>query len=358
MFRIKMLMAALLCLLVPFACAESPNLISEDMMRDEAVHYKTAAVEMGTFERMVSTSASEYYPVEYQVRFEGSGARFGEYLVERRDAVKKGDVLATFEVDFDEAAYLEAQLKLERLQDEAVRAEENAGEEMEQLEMQLLKATSSEEKALARLHIERAEIVRAQAKDSFERQIAAMEDQIAEMEQQKNAVTLIAPIDGEVQSIETRRAGEKVYEGEVLVTIRQENVVLMAIENPAGAYRYGAELSVEVGSGKDKTQLEGRVVAVDTVAPVSERKGYALAEVYNPDGVKLKRMTVTEAMIRVDNVMMVPRKAVSMDGGKYCVQLLKDGVPQKRFINCVFSNTAKTVWVIQGLELGDEVVVD
>lgn len=358
MFRIKMLTAALLCLLLTVACAESGSLISEEMIKDEAMHYKTVAVELGTFERNVSTSASDFYPVTCEVRFEGSGARFGEYLVERKDEVKRGDALATFDLDFDEVAYAEAQLKLERLQADALRADERAKEEVEALEAQLLKAASSGEKAMMRLRIERAGVARAQSADSYDRQIAAVKKQLAEMEEQRDAVALVAPMDGVVTSIEVKRAGEEVAEGETLITLCDERVMLLAIENPAGAFRYGAELEIEVGSGKDRSVLGGRVVAVDTVAPAAERKGYALAEIYNPDGVKLNRMTVKEAMIRVENVMLVPRKSVSMDGGKYYVTLLENGVPQKRFINCMFSSSAQNVWVLQGLEIGDEIVVD
>jgi len=358
MFRIKKLTAALLCLLLPVACAESPSLISEEMIRDEAAHYKTVAVEQGTFERSVSTAATDFYPVDCEVRFEGSGARFGEYLVERKDEVKKGDVLATFDVDFDEVAYAEAQLKLERLQADALREDERGREAVEELEAALLKAVSSGEKALARLRIERAVVEQARTADSYARQIAALEKQIDEMEEQKNAVELIAPIDGVVTSMEAKRTGEKVAEGEALITLCDERVMLLAIENPAGAFRYGAELEIEVGNGKDRAVLGGRVVAVDSVAPAAERRGYALAEIDNPDNVKLTRMNAKEAMIRVENVMIVPRRAVKMDGGKYCVMLLKDGVPQKRFINCVFSSSAQNVWVLQGIQIGDEIVVD
>lgn len=358
MFRIKMLIAALLSLLLPFACAESDSLISEELIKSEAAHYKTETVKLGTFERSVSTAATDFNPITCEVRFEGAGARFGEYLVERRDEVKQGDALATFDLDFDEVAYAEAQLKLERLQADAIRADERAEEEIEALEAGLLKAASSGEKALMRLRIERAEVVRAQSADSYDRQIAAVKRQISELEELKNAVILVAPMDGTVTSVEVKRTGEEVREGEVLITLCDERVMLLAIENPAGAFRYGAELEIEVGNGKDRVVLGGRVVAVDSVAPAAERKGYALAEIYNPDGAKLTRMTAKEAMIRVENVMIVPRRAVKMEGGKYCVSLLKDGVPQKRFINCVFSSSAPNVWVLQGLEIGDEIVVD
>lgn len=358
MFRIKMLTAAALCLLLPLACAESASLISEEMIRYEAVHYDTVAVELGTFERSVSTSASDYYPATCTVRYEGVGARFGEYLVERKDEVKKGDVLATFELDFDEVGYAEAQLELERLQADALLAEERAQAELEALEKDLLKAASPADKALAQLRIRRAEIAREQAADSYSRRADAVRKRIAEMDAQKEAAVLVAPMDGVVTEIEGKRAGDEVAEGEALMTIRREDVMLLAIENPAGAFRYGAEVTIEVGSGKDRSQLSGRVVAVDTMAPAAERMGYALAEFENPDGVKLTRMTATEAMIRVENVMLVPRKCVNMDGGKYYVMLLENGVPQKRFINCVFSSSAQDTWVLQGLEIGDEIVVD
>ena len=358
MFRIKALMLAVLMMLLPAACAESPSLISEDMMKDEAAHYKTETVRTGTFEKTVSASAAEYYPISCEVRNEGGETRFAEYLVERKDEVKKGDVLARFQVEFDEAAYAEARLQLERLEADMLRGQEQAEEEIAELEMQLMQASSSEEKTLARLRIERAEIAQEQSVDQLTRQMAAVQRQIAEMEEERDGAVLVAPMDGTVTRLESKREGEEVAVGEVLIELSREDVMLLAIENPAGAFRYGAELTIEVGSGKDRKTVAGRVVAVDTQAPAAERRGYALAEVYNPDNVRLTRMTAKESMIRVENVLLVPRKAVQMEAGKYYVMLLKDGVPQKRIINCVYSNTAQDVWVLQGLEDGDEIVVD
>lgn len=358
MFRIKAMMLAVLLMLLPAACAESASLISEGMMKDEAAHYKTVKAQIGTFERPVSTSAEEYYPVNCEVRNTGSKTRFAQYRVERNDEVKKGDVLAEFQADFDEAAYAGAKLTLERLEAELLRAQEQAGEEIEELEAELLSAASSGEKALARLRIERTELLREQSADQLKRQITAVRKQIAEMEEERDNAVLIAPMDGVVTRMESKRAGEEVAYGEALLTICREDIMLLAIENPAGAFRYGAELTIEVGSAKERKQLSGRVVAVDTMAPAAERKGYALAEIYNPDGVKLTRMTAEEAMMRVENVLLVPRRTVDMDGGKYYVMLLENGVPQKRLINCVYSNTAQDVWVLQGLEDGDEIIVD
>lgn len=357
MFRIKRLALVLLCLIAP-ALAESENLISQDRIRSEDTHYQTAVVEIGTYERTASASAAEYYPLTCAVRFENSGARFGEYLVARGDEVKKGDALATFTVDFDEAAYSEARLKLDRLRADVLSEDERVQAELENLEMQLLGAASSGEKALIRLQIERAEVVHAQRADSLSRQIASVLRQIADMEAQRDCTILLSPMDGVVTELQSKRPGDKISKGESLLTLRRQDVMLLAVENPENAFRYGAEVIVEVSSGKERSLLSGRVVSADALAPSAERRGYALVEFDNPENISLNRMTVKQARVRVENVMLVPRRGVKMDAGKYFVTVLEDGVPQKRFINCVFNGAAEHAWVLQGLNPGDEIVLD
>ena len=100
------------------ALAESESLISSDLIQAETANYETAQVRMGTYERSYSSGASEYYPYTYQLRYEGNGAKFGEYTVSRGDMVKAGDVLATFTLEEDEVALSSLQLSLVRAQED------------------------------------------------------------------------------------------------------------------------------------------------------------------------------------------------------------------------------------------------
>ena len=52
MLRNKLCLLLVLCLFVPSALAESPSIISDEMIQTETVNYsKTAVVEMGSLEK-------------------------------------------------------------------------------------------------------------------------------------------------------------------------------------------------------------------------------------------------------------------------------------------------------------------
>lgn len=88
-------MLLLLALTVLAAPAQGESLISEEMIKNNTVNYsETAVMEKGVFERRYTEQASEYYPHTYVLRFEGDDARFGEYLVKRKQEVKAGDLRA------------------------------------------------------------------------------------------------------------------------------------------------------------------------------------------------------------------------------------------------------------------------
>ena len=69
------------------------------------------------------------------------------------------------------------------------------------------------------------------------------------------------------------------------------------------------------------------------------------------------RVTANAVTEYLDNVIVVPRKAVSLDGGKDYVECLVNGNVQKRFVNAGLSSTAG-VWVLQGLNAGETFILD
>ena len=119
MFRNKLCLLICLCLPLASALAESPYLISEEMIVAETVNYsKTATIELGAYERDYNASASEFYPYTYTLATEVNNASFLKYHVARSQQVKAGDLLATFTLDVDEAATASARLSLERARKE------------------------------------------------------------------------------------------------------------------------------------------------------------------------------------------------------------------------------------------------
>lgn len=357
MFRISALLLALAVMFIP-ALAESENLISQDMIKADAANYNVITVEPSVFERSVSTGATEYYPHYQLLSAEVSGARFGEYLVSRNDIVQKGDILATFVLDVDEAALAALELELQRAQEDMQQTIADAEESELEMQRALLSAKDSCERDLIRLKLQRAEIVLEKYLFNQKRTIAELEEQIAEAYAEREGSVLVAPEDGLIYEMEFKRPGEVIREGENLIVMYTNARVLMCVDNAEGTFRYGMDVFVETGSNKDRVQIPGRVVGADTLLPSLERNGKAYIEFGGTADDKLVRPTVQATTVHVENVLTIPRNAATLEGGKYYVTQLVDGVPQKRFINVVATTGIRQFWVLQGLDEGAEIIID
>ena len=56
-------------------------------------------------------------------------------------------------------------------------------------------------------------------------------------------------------------------------------------------------------------------------------------------------------------MLIIPRRAVTLEGGKNYIECLVDGNVQKRFVNIGLSNMSN-VWALQGLNVGDTIILD
>lgn len=358
MFRISALLIALMIFCAPLSMAESESLISQDMIKADKVNYKTEVVEDGAFERVVSASVEEFYPYTYSLSFNDSGARFVRFEAIRGNKVKAGDVLVTLSLESDtvELKSLEMQLADTR---EALE-KHIADEEKAALERQraILSAHDEWERELLSLQSQRAELALEQYVVSQNRAIAQLEERIDEIVQRQAGNVVVAPVDGVIIGTEYKREGEVVNAGERLMTMYRTDGMLMKIQNTNGYFRYGMEVVLEVGPNNQRVQLPGRVVGADTLLPENMRTGYAYVEVDIPEGLKLTRPIVSARMINVEQVPLISRSSVTLESGSYYVTVLTDGVPQKRFINCKVNNSLKKVWVLQGLEPGEEIIID
>ena len=72
---------------------------------------------------------------------------------------------------------------------------------------------------------------------------------------------------------------------------------------------------------------------------------------------RLSRLSATAPTQLLENVLVVPRRAITMEGGRNYVECLVDGNVQKRFVNLALSNSS-SAWILQGLEPGETVIID
>lgn len=360
MFRNKLCLFFCLLLLCSSALAESPNLISEDMIKTETVNYsKTAVVELGEYSRDFNASASEYYPHTRVLAAEIDNASFLKYHVARSQKVKEGDVLASFTLEVDEAATAAARLELERTEKGYVAGAEKKREEIADMLNRQATIRDQYERELMTLQIKRSQVAFEQYCYQQECTIERLTRELSELEEANSSCYLYAPFDGTITALTYKREGEKVYANEDLVTLYREDGMLLRISNDQLYFRYGMPVTVTMGPKNDQQVFQGKVVAADNVLSENRRIGHAFIELEPFEGEKprLTRLTVNGVSEYLDNVMVLPRKAVTLDGGKYYTECLVNGSLQKRYVNLGLL-TMSNAWVLQGLDVGDTIIID
>ena len=360
MLRNKLCLLLSLFMLAASAAAESPNLISQEMIQTETVNYsKTAVVEPGTYARSYTATASEYYPYTVTLAAEIHNASFLEYHVARNQAVKKGDILAAFTLDVDEAALTSARLSLERMQQDYAAASLEKREALAEMLREQSSIRDAYERELMTLRIKRAQVAYEQYCYQQECAIEKQSRTLAELEEASSSCYLYAPFDGIVTAVTYKREGEKVYASEGLVTLYREDNMLLRISNDQLYFRYGMPVTVSMGPKNNQRVFTGKVVAADNVLSENRRLGHAFIQLdaFEGEMPRLNRISVSGTSEYLDNVLVIPRRAVTLDGGKHYVNCLVNGTLQKRFVNAGLMNMSN-VWVLQGLEAGTTIIID
>lgn len=354
----KILAAAMtLCLMGSSALAVSANLISEDKIVSNTVNYEMYTAEKGTMERKVSLSGEVFLPYTYNLCPEADGLKFESYAVKRGDMVRAGDVLAVFSSNVDEVSLAEEKLRLERTQDAFDAETESRQAEIDGMQLSLLSLRDSNEIRMSELKIRRAELSLEQYIYQTEAEIQDIQKRIDDLEAQRADSCMLAPVDGIIHKIITRKAGDRIYRNETMIVMYSTAGALVQVKNSQGALRYGMEVEITVGNLK-RQSIPGTVVSADQMLPASQKTGYAYIKpaYYDPMSTSVENPKVSASTIFLDNVLLVPRSALGLESGRYYVTQLSDGVPGKRYVNAFVGNDYG--WVIQGIEPGDEVIAD
>jgi len=164
-----------------------------------------------------------------------------------------------------------------------------------------------------------------------------------------------------VTDINYKREGERVALNEVMVTIARTDGMLLQLDNSNGYFRYGMDVTVEVGPVKSRTVLTGKVVGADQLLPKNRRtnKAYILLDAYDTENVKLTNPSVIGEVCRIENVIVLSRNILTMESGKHYVKKLEEGMAHKRYVQYYNSFTNPTqAWIVQGLEAGEVIVTN
>ena len=334
------------------------ELISPDQIRADQVNYKTGAAEYGSLTKTISATGYEYYPVASVVRYRGDAADFVEYLVKRGDEVRAGDPLAVATVNYDRADMAERELRLTRARQAYEEGRQARQREISAARASLDAETDAYARQIAGLMLERREIELKQYIYQQEYALEAQQRQLDELEARHSGGIICAPCDGTVIDTVYFRPGDKLTDGTLVCRIERQDVMLVAVSSDS--LRCGMTVRVTAGVSKNQFEVTGRVVAAaDCVEDLDY--DFALIELdpfEAPERFSWKNIKVTADTVRLDNILLIPRRAAKLETGKYTItRLTADGVTQKRFITVGLYNS-EYMWVLQGLDEGDAVIID
>lgn len=361
LFKILLILLVLMLLLGPFIGLIALYADTEEDQEEVTLQPgDTVTVELGSFRVAREQSPNYYLPKQEALYFEHSGASLAGIEVRNGEMVEAGDVLLTFSREEDLLAREQRRLRLEDAEAQFVKMRDQYKLQIDDLTKSL--AATSDSYEYARLEIELS-IAKENLRYHLESSalaIAKIEEEIALATEDEAQTELIAPFSGQVVDITSRKIGDRLAAGEYMCTLIGQDAFLLEMDNGSGEYRQGSTVTIEYGPAKDRSSIEAEVVADQSLLSpslVNKRSYVNLGGIDPAVALQVVNPRVTANTISVDDVLIVPRKAVTRQNQNYYVNLQSETGIQRRYIQIVSWNQ-DYFWVQDGLSVGDKLVIE
>lgn len=321
-------------------------------------NYKTVTVKKGDCEKETTGNATIFYTMDRNLYWENDRAYFQEVRVEQGQEVKTGDVLMVFETE--EKLFELESLKRKLLRSQEGKVEQNV-EKLEEINTakDRLQYLEGYELQIAELKIEKLQAAYEQFLYQKDKEITQLQEQIKELSEASGQHTLTAPFDGVIDEIVKLNEGDPVENGQYLISMYSDDRLLLKADDSQGKLRYNMEVTVEAGQGDDLKIYKGKVITAPNVLPSTIGNTMTLIEldeaVLSEQLISpIKYRGITEAAY---DVLYVESKAIRRDGVKEFVYLLDEDMIRKRYVKTAL-DTLRDVWILDGLEEGQTLIVD
>jgi len=181
---------------------------------------------------------------------------------------------------------------------------------------------------------------------------------------QLSYANIYAPIDGVIASVATQQgetvsaSAQNVPTFVTIVDLNRLEVYAYVDETDIGKIKPGGEASFSVDSFPE-TEFSGKVSAIYPKATVQDNVIYYITVITidNPAGKLKPDMTASATLLlaKRENVLAVPSRAISREGGKKVVQVLSGGKVVSKAVKTGWKDSAYTE-VVEGVAEGDLVV--
>lgn len=353
-----LILASAMCLAGCGKEQEQSLLLQEELLAYDKANYKTVQVGMGDYQKESTGDVSVFYPLRSELCWENGEVRLAECLVKEGQKVKQGDALMRFESEEDRVQLETLRIQLERSKEAF---EEEDTKRLEELQAAKTKAEDleNEDLTIAEWKIEKQQAGYEQFRYQHEIEVRGIERQIAAIKEEAEADVLTAPYDGIVEDVARLHEGDQVYNGQWLLSMYSTDKVLFKAEKAADKLRYNMDVTIEVGALNARKSYSGKVVTAPAILPASLSQDLILIELDQEIEANLLKGSILFRGIseEVQDILMVERQAVHREGGKDYVYVLEGDMIQKRYVE-IGLNSLEGVWILDGLEEGQTLIVD
>ena len=325
-------------------------LIEEPVNGKDKMH----ALKTGSIASEYSGSGMLYYPSTEWIL---NPAKIGtfyikEICVEQYEQVEAGQALAKIEVFTDEIDINRVQRKIQRHQERLNRLLEKKSKIYSgEIDRSLERAIESRQKAIEDLN-----------------------EELAELTEYSGEVTLTAPYAGIITNVMELETGDLISYNQKLVQIADQSLCYVIVQDQEGQLSYGNEATITyVGEGSTKKEIIGTVVSVNkTTLSKPLQAGFALILISEEDigdiakygstvgsgGWNRNRFEVTAPIRTVENVVLIPKKAVTVYNQNTFVKMKRQDGSFTYVSFIAGGSDLENYWVAEGLDEGMEVCLE
>ena len=359
MLRIKMLTAALLCVLLTAGCtqADQQPVAAETLPAVRQTEYKVAPVVRDSFTLTLDCNANYVFPNAQTVTCPYNNAIVTEKISYVEEAeIRKGDVIAKVRFDASPA-------ELERLELECYQANLNVAKQIESYESKIRQYESAAaaggiDGEIAALQLKRAQNELKIYKENSYVTLAKLQEELEAYEELFTPKTIVAPEDGYVMASVSIEEGTVLKEGTNILTYTTGTPRLLQLYAPSQYFQLLATTGMEVTISRGKQKVAGKIVA--SPVGIADQLDNQYIYVDSPDLDQLDYRSyygVECTVLSLDNVLMVNSNAIYNDGTYTYVMILENGQAVKREVMCGLEDDGMTC-ILAGLEEGQQAILN
>ena len=302
---------------------------------------------------------------EVDMEIEGTIVQFGQYMIDSHIMVEPGDVIATVYTEVDDLAVEEAELKLTRLQERYARAEEKTAEDIEELTVERTLIYNDYERMVIDVRCRQRQQDWEIEKRNYEMQIADAGKELNRLSSISPVMEIKADASGLLVYMMKYMPGTELKKGAYICNIITEDEYYVQAEELADQFAFGKEMYFtawlqDVKSSVISASSRALYGNLDTGATFFELElddsMSGEMTLYNRlngiDGIAL-----TDHMWTVENVVLVPKNAVTVEADEYFVTVLKEDGSLLKTEFIPGGKNSETYWVWDGLTEGTQVII-